>query len=241
MGKRAEHDVGFDVDGAIAELQGAAVAAGAVPHGTPIPESPGAIALRHVILHGVQVEPRCSHKPCRLGGLCFALFEVAQYKNEMEGAAAVVAAAEQAESMQRVLATSGKAYAQSLSALVKFGQKFHTQESTGGVPSVLHDHETICVRPKVAWLKFEALTKNLAPFGDSLRNLISNTELRQTSRRKRGTLLLTATYQHLKWGGFTYREIAVLVPDKLGRTGVVERVRKRCKAKEARSIFPHDG
>jgi len=44
----------------------------------------------------------------------------------------------------------------------------------------------------------------------------------------------------LNWGGFTYPEIAQLVPDELGPRGAPDRVRKRCKAKEARSIFPND-
>jgi hypothetical protein len=68
---------------------------------------------------------------------------------------------------------------------------------------------------------------------------LESTELGQPSDRKRSTLLLTAVYQHLRWGGFTYREIAKLVPHSL-RGQSYRRIVNRALGEDARSLHPID-
>ena len=83
------------VDGAVARLHAAALAAGA--------ESLRAGEANYFAhLHGVEAPPQCQMKPCRLGGLCCALQKLTQHQNESQFARPFLDAADEAANLRRV-------------------------------------------------------------------------------------------------------------------------------------------
>src|SRR5262249_17341105 len=105
---------------------------------------------------------------------------------------------------------------------------------------MIHDHELLCVRPLRILRTMTMLFQQLQGFDDELRGLAYSRELQQPGDTKRGDLLLTAVYQHLRWGQLKYAEIAELVPDGNGPKGAAERVRARVKSADQRSVRPRD-
>jgi hypothetical protein len=76
----------------------------------------------------------------------------------------------------------------------------------------------------------------------AVRDLFWSPELRQPSTRKHSQLLLTATCQHLAWGGFSNAEILALVPPTTGGGTKLklDRIRKRISEPNARSVMPNE-
>ena len=243
MAKRKEHDVGFDVDETITRLHQAALAGGAVPPDQPwAAKNPLATVLVHAFQrHGMQLEDRCTESPCRVGALCFALYEVLLYRDERDGARGkAVGAADAAEQLQSTLINAVGTYAARIAPLLRACSQRHKDEKQWGFATPAHAHDTLCVQPLEAMRKMFELIELLSPVANNLRAQVESPELRQSSQRKRQKLLRRAVYQHLAWGQLSEDEIAQLVPAEDGEPpgGRAERFRKRIEAPDARSLVP---
>lgn len=83
------------------------------------------------------------------------------------------------------------------------------------------------------------LAAELRSFEATTRSLVWSRQLQQPAGKTPSELLLTAIYQHLRWGGLKYDEIEALVLGKRWK-GADERVRARVKAANARSLMPYE-
>jgi hypothetical protein len=207
------------VEGALQRLHAAALAAGA-PAGAP----GQANYFSH--LHGIQSPPICEVQPCRLAGLCHALFELTQHQGEATWGKPILEAADEAANVQRAL----EKY------LLALGPVLHQVVESHQRP--FHDHD-VCeqaLRQLPVTIEFVA---QLGDWEEALRERVWSRELRQPPGKKLADLLLTAVCQHLHWGGITYGEIAKLVLDD-DQTGADERIRNRVKKSEDnRAVHPY--
>jgi hypothetical protein len=197
-----------------------------------------AIAMEHVGLHGIQMEePLCPRWPCRVGGIAFALFEVADYQCQKPdtygGIEAARGFAELAMSLRRAIARARTASRK----LADHGHELDRSESLEW-----HQHEVMCVRPARL---LDRLSEVVDPLADDalalerdLLGLVWSAELQQPRGRKPTKCLLTAVYQHLRWGGLPWHRIAILVPDGGGTRGAAMRVRKRAAGPDLRLVRP---
>jgi len=232
MSDREPHDVRFDVEAAIGAIHRAAVEAGAVSASDGRAEDPKSVSLAHS--HGAR-ESSCRKSPCRVGGLCYALRELLQYREGISQGGEFIAAADKTEDM--CIATD--AYVGQLRSLLNQGLDAHDSEADDSPDFVSHDHDMLCVLP---YRLIELITE-MRPLLDSLtlklRGHFYSFELQQSNHRKRSDLLLTAVLQHLDWGGLKAEEIYALVPDGDGQLGFRERLDYRLGLKNARSIIPY--
>lgn len=226
MPKRKPEGVGFDVHKAIEVLHRAAVAAGAVPTGDGRAASPALTAAAHLHEFGA---PICNKNPCRAAGLCLALHELVQYRAELEQLKPVLDAADLTEEASRWLGSVGFRYANALDALVAYGKKQHAREKKINAAVPIHDHDRICVRPAQVYRLMTAFLVSLNRLDSDLRSTAWSRELQQPLYGKRNAPLLTAVWQHLDWGGFTYEAIFELVPTFKIPGNVKDAVRKRVR------------
>ncbi len=234
--KRKNNQLGFDLEAAMKTLHAEAIKAGAVPEGDHRAVNPLYTATAH--LHGVEHD-RCKKSPCRVAGLCHALYELVQFRDEVNVATPFIAAADETEVMRKAMFEAGIQYAKTLERRLVDSEKIHQQETEQEPSFQRHNHDVLCVCPERIIQLMAELQMLLEVFEDKLRSLPGSFQLQQSSYSKRSTLLLTAVYQHLRWGGLKYAKIAELVPDELGKKkGADERVRGRVKGPNARSIVP---
>jgi hypothetical protein len=244
---KTKKNPGFDVVAASDALRAAAIAEGAtVPKGAP---NPLFVAVQHAGLHGVSNEHRCTKRPCRLAGACFALWEVLDYRELTERAPEIVAAADACERLRATLVPhlrkNGppvyKPADVALTALVEASNARDAARKRGdrtvsAIPHDVLDHWT-----REVAIAYWALTEALKGYDAAMRSLVTTRELQQPSGAKRSGLLLRAICQHLHWGGFTWKEIAELVPDADGENEsefAVDRARHRYRLEDARSKYP---
>ena len=193
-------------------------------------ENPLAVATLHAFEHGVQ-EGRCSRDPCAVGAVCCALYEVATFKTEWSNAQAIITAAEEIETLGRLLATNKTPSA--LSALREIGEMRHKVEAEHKVAvGALHRHTIFCEAPATVVELLKNLQDWLEQFGPVLRDQLESSDLRQPrgSKGRPKWRLLTSIHQHLLKGGFDHRQIARLIP------GSSDRARKQTKKDDARSL-----
>jgi len=234
--------LGFDIDAATIALYREALAAGAIPVNPDQPNAKVPAGIRDVAeahLHGLEPS-RCSRRPCRTAGLCHALYELVQYRREVEDPQGVIASANAAEAMRKALQNAGDEFMPVLEKLIEQSDQRHRDAVQVGVAEARSEHEILCTRPGQLVIQMTALLLNVDRFERELRGRVSSFELQQSKDKRPGNLLLTAVYQHLHWGGLTYREIATLVPDELVARGAEERVRSRVRSENARSLMPSD-
>lgn len=231
---------GFDIDAAVFTLHREALAAGAIPEGDN--PHPGALETARAHMH--DSADQCAKSPCRTAGLCFALYELLQYRFEVQDPKGLIAAADETEIMRKALRKAGERYVQTIENLVEESEERHRRYITLGQKETKDQHEILCRLPVRALHEMTALRRTLEKLERKLRGGVASFDLQQSGDKKRGDLLLKAVYQHLRWGGMTYVEIATLVPDGGGRLKAGDRVRDRCKgadgANNARSVMPRE-
>jgi len=239
MAKQKTQELDFDLKKAIKRLHREALAAGALPKDHPHARSPFAVADAHQ--HGVG-PVRCAKNPCRLAGLCLALYEVIQYKHDVEHLKPVIEAARQTEQVRNWLGTSGSEYVAALTKLLKYAKKQHAHAAASTVIPRTHEHALLCVQPARVLHRLTALLASLENFDDRLRKIAWSRTLHQRSDQRRADLLLQAVWQHLDWGGLTYEEIFELVPSSTKPANVKDAVRDRVRKgrRKARSLFPRE-
>ena len=235
MAKDKRNNLGFDVDDALRALHAEAIKAGAVPNGDPRAESPLHTSMAH--FHRDD-QPTCKKQPCRIWGLCLALYELVQYRDELKVAAPFIEAADQTENLRRAILDAGVNYHETFEWFRTQSLEHHRLDSEFDLGLPRHNHNLLCKRPQQILVSLTALEVLVEHFEGELRELTFSFELQQSNHEKRSSLLLTAVYQQLKRGGITYSEIAELVPDELGKKGADERVRKRVKSPNACSLVP---
>jgi hypothetical protein len=231
------------VDAAIENLHREAVTLLGKPRKGLDTSDPHAVSLEHVLLHGIQQDGvRCTASPCRLGAVCFALYELIQYRLEFASPCvqAMVAAGDACERLCNTASKQSLQLEETMGALMRSSAERHLEE-TRYSGTRLHDHELTCERPLELVRLTEALLKTLEQFANDVRAPLQSPQLSQSLAEKGSDLLLTAVYQHLAWGKISYAQAAELVPDGLAGSTAAGRVRHRVKkAPDARSIVPAD-
>lgn len=171
------------------------------------------VALTH--LHGIEADG-CRRRPCRIAGLCHALYEIVLYRDELRNEAIYLTAAGQLELVERGLTVEKRRLDSIVNAL----------DIGNGVEP---PPRAVSVRQRA--LGFAEIAERLAAsvheLTDDCRRTIWSPELRQPVLDRRRDRLLLAVWQHLRDGGLSFEEIARLVPDRHGDTGRAERIRKR--------------
>lgn len=239
MAKQKMQELDFDLKKAIKRLHREALIAGALTKDHPLARSPFAVADAHQ--HGVG-PVRCAKNPCRLAGLCLALYEVIQYKHDVEHLKPVLEAARHTEQVRNWLGTSGSEYVAALTKLRKYAEKQHGREvAPGGTPGT-HNHRLLCVQPARVLHRMTELLASLKNFDDRFRRVAWSRTLHQRSDQRRADLLLQAVWQHLDWGGLTYEEIFELVPSSTKPANVKDAVRDRVRKgkRKARAFLPRE-
>lgn len=229
--------LGFDIDAATLTLYREALAAGAIPNNANGPDGIREVAEAH--LHGLEPSG-CSLHPCRTAGLCHALYELVQYRREAADPHGVVAAANAAEAMRKALQKAGDQFMPILEKLIEQSEQRHRDAVPLGSVEARSEHEILCTRPGQLVVQMTGLLLNVDRFERELRGRVSSFELQQSGDKRSANLLLTAVYQHLRWGGISCAEIATLVPDEVGPSGAEERVRSRVRSENARSLMPRE-
>ncbi len=229
--------LGFDIDAATRVLYREALAAGAIPSNADGPDGIRDVAEAH--LHGLEAS-RCSRSPCRTAGLCHALYELVQYRREVTDPQGVIAAANAAEAMRKALQNAGDQFMPILEKLIEQSDRRHGDAVQLGAVEARSEHEILCTRPGQLVCQLTGLLLNVDRFERELRGRVWSFELQQSGDKRSANLLLTAVYQHLRWGGISCAEIATLVPDEVGSRGAEERVRSRVRSENARSLMPRE-
>lgn len=234
---RRMHDVGFDVAKAIERLHQAAVREGAVPAGDGRSESPILTAYAH--LHGIERGFDCPDAPCRKAGLCHALFELLEYRAEVEQKQTVLTTIDRAHEASRSLQKMAQEFAEFAERLPKEMEKGRAFHFAGDrVPRAYRD--VLRTQPRRIRQRIGGLLRSIVDYETALGGLIASPELSQAAGSKRTTLLLRAVWQHLDWGGCTYEEISDLVPSVARPRNVKDTVRKRIREEDARSMRPRE-
>jgi hypothetical protein len=231
MAKQSRDELGFDLDAAIPALHHAALEAGAVRVDDPRARDAALTAYAHLHSDG---ERRCKEKPCRKAGLCLALHELVQYRAERAVLGPVLAASRLSASAKRWVEKEGRELHGAVGALLPGVVAPRIERAFDP-----HARQILlCERPSRLRYLLELLHQELDTYEHDLHALLESPELAQAKGRKPGALLLTAVWQHLDWGGFTYEEIFRLVPSGGASSKIKDIVRKRVKAPNARSLLP---
>lgn len=232
--KQEPYDLGFDVEAAIHALKAAAVHLQVIDAGDPRAGDEYAIAEAHIHHNGPQ---RCTESPCRRGGVCHALAEILAYKLEFERLGTLRRVAELTHQVRARLEGEGHAYGMGLAELLEFAEG----DLARTIPA-FQNKEVVLERPTRILRALTELLSATEGYEAAVRDLFWSPELRQSSTRKRSQLLLTATCQHLAWGGFSNAEILELVsPTTAGSTALkLDRIRKRIDEPNARSVMPNE-
>lgn len=228
--------VTFDIDAAVLSLYRAAIKAGAIPDDDERQPGPTETAAFH--LHGYE-STTCTKSPCRAAGLCHALHELVQHRNEVADKE-IIKAADATELMRKTFRKCGDKYMETLEALSARSDERHRQLRSLGRKEPRSVHETLCRLPERAIIEMATLNETLNELEQRLRAHNWSFDLQQSQDKRPADLLLTAVYQHLRWGGLTYAEIARLVPDGRGSIGEIARIRDRIKSPNQRSIMPRE-
>lgn len=232
--KREGHDLGFDLEAAIKSLVAMAVRLQVLDVGDPRAADAFALAEAHIHHSGAGT---CTESQCRRGGVCHALADILVYKRESEQLGPLLRAAELTHPVRTWLDRDGHAYGQALADLLE-----SVQAAPAGTALRSLSRELVSERPARILYSLMAILAETEGFEDAVRDLFWSRELRQPGGRKRSQLLLTGTWQHLAWGGFSNTEILALVPPTTpgGRASKLERIRKRIDEPNARTMMPNE-
>jgi hypothetical protein len=152
--------------------------------------------------HGIaQDEPPCPNKKCRIGGISFALWELAQYQIEREDPRGINAAA---DGLGEFRSTLVSAFTRANEALRPVMCRDDLSFDANAVRAVTAE----C--PSIMRHRLNALIEAVDVYRDQLRLLLVSRQLQQRTDCRPSQRLLTAVYQHLKWGGFSYGGLADL-------------------------------
>jgi hypothetical protein len=230
--KQRTNDLGFDLEAAIEALRAAAVRLKVFDIGDPRAGDAFAIAEAHIHHSG---PGQCAESPCRRAGVCHALAEILQYKLESERLAPLARVADLSHQARAWLDGVGHAYGQALAELLEF-----VAAAPVNTPPLSPNSELVSERPERILRSLTEILSDTDGYEEAVRTLFWSPELRQVGRNKRSQLLLTATWQHLAWGGFSNSEILALVPPTTagGRVLKLDRIRKRIDEPNARSVMP---
>lgn len=232
--KQEPYDLGFDLEAAIESLIVAAVRLKVFDDGDPRAGDGFAIAEAHMHHSG---PASCVVSQCRLGGVCHALAEILTYKRESEQLSTLVRVAELTHQVRTWLDRDGHAYGQALAELLEV-----VEVASAKTPPLAKNKDLVSERPTRILTSLMAILSETESYEDALRNIFWSPELRRPSRLGRSQLLLTATWQHLAWGGHSDSEILALVPPTTagGRKLKLDRIRKRIDEPNARSVMPNE-
>mgnify|MGYP003471653554 FL=1 len=234
---------GFNVDGAIKRLQQEALKEGATADPGCDPADPYAVALPHVLAHGIQENgPRCATPKCKLAGLCFALLESLEYRREATCPTARsllvlrdLSSDAHAELTTRAIAfvNEGLPAIEPLLAAYRFALKHGLAQRAEWILTKLKEWG------RIVELQAQLLAASGALSEDICEPIARPELLKRATPGRSADLLLTSMYQHLSYGGYSPREAGALVRDSLGGK-YTNRVRNRMNAPDARSIVPAD-
>ena len=201
MGRKSRHKVGYDVAAAIRLLHEALRDAGVVERDSDAAKDPLRTAMVHAFAHGIQTSGLCDARPCRVGVMSFALYEIVLYERERTGSP-LVPAAEAAEQLASVLRTEFTRFGPSMLQPFLRARAQHDLEAKH-LKAVMHPRELVCEGP--GWLSSTMLHRivGLEGFGKAARNRLESSELQQSRSSKRSKLLLNSVYQNRRSGSLS--------------------------------------
>jgi len=209
------------------------------------------VAMQHIELHAVQptpadvepsslqVEQLCLLEPCRAAGAAFALRELMLHRIEAEqDLAGLILALDTMASALRKIERS-----QALD-VVRLARQQHEQlqrllrNERGAVDGEFLD--VACRAPVELFVSLTHVRDRSESLAAVLRTYADSHAAEEATGGRPAQALLVALTQHLDSGGFTYAEIAELLPDGMGgKSEAVERVRKRAKSADRRKLVAH--
>lgn len=221
-----ESDLGFDPHHALAQLKATLLDAGGFPalhsaglhvyeivqflravSGIPRTEEEELAALidvlhpavvNHIAQHGINAEgPKCRNNPCKVSGICSAIWEISNFIWEYRRYRAVIEMAPHAEKFRA-----------GLEALVP--HMVAIDEARCIEPCRLESQgERLLTRtiPTALGRSFSTLISLIREFPDDLNSLLTSPQLQLGAK---GEVLLSSVHAALKNGGMTHGEIADL-------------------------------
>ncbi len=147
----------------------------------------------------------CYSYPCRAGGLSYAMYELLEFRRESNGKVfvAVQALAELRKGLKTKLDELAPRVVEAMEQL---------SERPGPIFFDEHPESVFLTReyPRELVKQVRGLQMSLESYEQALRTQLWSPQLRRGSQERRGSWLLTATYQHLRWGGYGPTAIAKL-------------------------------
>lgn len=207
------------------------------------------IAMQHIELHAMQptppdaepsplknaVEP-CLRNPCRAAGVSFALFEVSLYRIEVEQGLVPLIRALDSLAVQLREVADGAAL-----DVLRLAHKHYGQLRDVTTRS-LDDFVHVAWRaPAGVFAEVVRLRERTESVSVVLRTYLESHAAEAATGGRPAQSLLAALTQHLHSAGFTYAEIASLLPDGIAGDpkAAAERVRKRAKGADRRRLVAH--
>lgn len=193
------------------------------------------IVFQHTGRHGISNTMRCEDKPCRLGGVCYAILEMVSYVGEKPWAAEFLEYADHVENIRSHLLEAK----QSALAIDRFSRKGHPAAVRGMRIRASYVMDAFMeLFAAVNESSSRAAELGIGGMPEEMRAQILSEQLKSD----RGAKLLNAIIQHLHWGGYTPTEIAKMrILPTPARTIAAEtaRVNDRLK-RDCRSIHPYE-
>jgi hypothetical protein len=207
----------------------------------PTATSPLAASIEHMAAHSSDA---CTEHPCRGLGLALVALELAMYTGQAKGGAHLLEFGEVVDAFDTALRRAGQVFVPSAVAFARNQfARYHEGEGLDPNRAYWHqqNHDLFCERPQRILRSLNTLLQELHEYAPALRAVLDHPVLHQRLRRegRPADTLLRAVSQHLDSGGFTYREIVLLIPDGAGTDmpSAMERVRNRVRSDDARSYY----
>jgi hypothetical protein len=205
-------------------------------------------AMNHIELHAIQrgTEPgpiaaeTCLVEPCPAAGVALALYETTVYR--IEAAHDLIGLIRGLDNLGDELARVERGPAtEVMTRALQQHDQFQALVSSGKALLDRDYFDVACRAPAELFRALDALRERAGHLAQVLRTYVDSPAANAPTGGRPEQTLLVAVTQHLRAGGFTYAEIADLVPDGIGggADAAQERARKRAKSEDRRRLVPH--
>jgi hypothetical protein len=174
-------------------------------------------------------------QPCRAAGVCFALHELTRDQFDATNYGELLAAADSLGELRKAILKESDGFTAALESISRVRDRLAEGDRSMEFEGRRHLRDLTFVFPQLIFSLTGSLLTTLAAFEAGVRSLPSGGDLRQPTDQNTADLLLTAVYQHLRWGGLKFPEIARLIPDGKEGGDPADRARKRIDSADARS------
>lgn len=195
--------------------------------------------MQHAGLHGIPAKdgegrpsPRCGPERCRLGGVCFAIQEIAYYVFEREWAPAFVGQADDVKNLRDQL-YKARGFVTALHSLAENRKATEAMRSRANNAAALFYQLWDALNESSP----AAAERGVGGFPEELETQVFSEQLKS----KRGDKLLNAVLKHLREGGFDYPELAsmgLVATAAADDEAMADNIKKRVLRNDNRSVRP---